>query len=183
MIKESTHILENSSSCIDLIFTNEPNMVVESRVHHPLHQDCHHQIFIPKFNLKVHYLPPYERTFFSTFKRMLTIANKQLTIFLTGRMHYLILMLMSKYPFPILSWTSYITMYRMTLKLATTVILLGWTKKFKNSLAIKLSYILVLKRRQKFSQQVTYWRFAAKLKYINRNAKNKYLFKNLWQTS
>ena len=54
IIKESTHILENSSSCIDLIFTNEPNMVVESRVHHPLHQDCHHQIIFPKFNLKVH---------------------------------------------------------------------------------------------------------------------------------
>ena len=63
IIKEPTHILENSSSCIDLIFTTQPNMVLESGVHHSLHQNCHHQIFV-KFNLKVYYAPPYERTIF-----------------------------------------------------------------------------------------------------------------------
>ena len=64
IIKEPTHILENSSSCIDLIFTTQPNMVLESGVHHSLHQNCHHQIIFAKFNLKVYYLPPYERTVF-----------------------------------------------------------------------------------------------------------------------
>ena len=36
-IKETTHILENSSSSIDLIFTAQPDMVLESGIHHPLH--------------------------------------------------------------------------------------------------------------------------------------------------
>ena len=64
IIKESTHILENSSSCIDLIFTTQPNMVLESGVHHSLHQNCHHHIIFAKFNLKVYYPPPYEKTVF-----------------------------------------------------------------------------------------------------------------------
>ena len=64
IIKEPTHILENSSSCIDLIFTTQPNMVLETGVYHSLHQNCHHQIIFPKLNLKVHYPPPYERTIF-----------------------------------------------------------------------------------------------------------------------
>ena len=61
IIKEATHILENSSSCINLIFTTRPNMVLEFGVHHSLHQNCHHQIIFAKFNLKVY---PYERTIF-----------------------------------------------------------------------------------------------------------------------
>ena len=32
LINEPTHLLENSSSCIDLIFTSQPNLVVESGV-------------------------------------------------------------------------------------------------------------------------------------------------------
>ena len=62
IFKEPTHIFENSSSCIDLIFTTQPNMVLESGVHHSLHQNCHHQIIFAKFNLKMYYPPPYERT-------------------------------------------------------------------------------------------------------------------------
>ena len=64
IIKEPTHILENTSSCINLIFTTQPNMVLESGGHHSLHQNCHHQIILAKFNLKVYYPPPYERTVF-----------------------------------------------------------------------------------------------------------------------
>ena len=64
MMKEPTHILGNSSSCIDLIFTTQPNMVLESGVHHSLHQNCHHQIIFAKINLKVYYPTPYERTIF-----------------------------------------------------------------------------------------------------------------------
>ena len=53
IIKEPTHILHNSSSCIDLIFITQPNMVLESGVHYSLHQNCDHQIIFAKFNLKV----------------------------------------------------------------------------------------------------------------------------------
>ena len=39
-------------------------MVLESGVHHSLHQNCHHQIIFAKLNLKAYYPPPYERTIF-----------------------------------------------------------------------------------------------------------------------
>ena len=34
IIKKPTHILVSSSSCIDFIFTTQPNMVLESGVYH-----------------------------------------------------------------------------------------------------------------------------------------------------
>ena len=42
LIEEPTHILDNSKSCIDLIFTSQPNMIMDSGVHPSLHSDCHH---------------------------------------------------------------------------------------------------------------------------------------------
>ena len=62
LIQESTHILNLSSSCIDLIFTSQPNLAMESRVHSTLHPNCHHQVVFAKFNLFILYPPPYERT-------------------------------------------------------------------------------------------------------------------------
>ena len=61
IIKESTYILSNSASCIDLIFTSQPNLVMHSGVHPSLHPNCHHQIVFAKFNLTVFYPPPYKR--------------------------------------------------------------------------------------------------------------------------
>ena len=60
LIKEPTHILGNSSSCIDLIFTSHPSLVMESGIHPSLHSNCHHQITYAKFILKIHYPPPYD---------------------------------------------------------------------------------------------------------------------------
>ena len=37
VIKEPTHILDTSFSCIDLIFTSQPNLIIESGVHSSLH--------------------------------------------------------------------------------------------------------------------------------------------------
>ena len=51
------HILPNSSSCIDLIFTNEPGLVTSSGVHPSLFPRCHHKIIYTKVNFKVH-VPP-----------------------------------------------------------------------------------------------------------------------------
>ena len=62
IIKEPTYILDNSRSCIHLIFTSQPNMVIDSGVHASLHSNCHHQIIYAKFDLKIFYQPPYERT-------------------------------------------------------------------------------------------------------------------------
>ena len=44
LISESTHILRNSLSCIDLIFTDQPSLVVDSGVHPTVHENWHHQI-------------------------------------------------------------------------------------------------------------------------------------------
>ena len=60
IIKEKTHILNNSSSSIDLKFTSQANLVTESGVHSSLHENCNHQITYVKFNLNVIYPPPYE---------------------------------------------------------------------------------------------------------------------------
>ena len=59
IIKEPTHILAESSSCIDLIFTSLQNVLMETGVHSSLHPNCHHQITYAKINLKIHLPPPY----------------------------------------------------------------------------------------------------------------------------
>ena len=60
LISDPTHILPNSSTCIYLIFTDQPNLVVDSGVHPSLHTNCHHQITFCKFNLITEYPPPYQ---------------------------------------------------------------------------------------------------------------------------
>ena len=62
LFQEPPHILNSSSSCIDLIFTLQPNLVMESGIHSSLHSNCHRQIVFAKFNLSIFYPPPYERT-------------------------------------------------------------------------------------------------------------------------
>ena len=61
VIKEPTHILDNSSTCIDLIFTLQPNLIIESGIHPSLHPNSHHQIVYAKFNLLIHFPPHYSR--------------------------------------------------------------------------------------------------------------------------
>ena len=46
--------------CIDLIFTDQTNLAVDSGVNPSLHKKCH-QIIHHKFNLTIAYPPPYER--------------------------------------------------------------------------------------------------------------------------
>ena len=42
LICEPTHILPNSSSCIDLFFIIQNNFIMDSGVHAFLHRNCHH---------------------------------------------------------------------------------------------------------------------------------------------
>ena len=55
LIKEQMHFQANSSSCIDLIFTNQPKLSVNSGFHSSLHQNCHHQIVYSTFNFNIYY--------------------------------------------------------------------------------------------------------------------------------
>ena len=59
MISNLAHISDTYPSYIDPIFTSHINLVVESGAHPSLHPSCHHQIIFAKFNLKIHYPPPY----------------------------------------------------------------------------------------------------------------------------
>ena len=61
IIKEPTHISNPSSSCIDLIFSSQPNLITDSGVHSSMHSNCHHQIVFAKFNLYIVYPPLYLR--------------------------------------------------------------------------------------------------------------------------
>ena len=56
-----THLLANCSSCIDLIFTDQPSLIVDCGIHPSLHPNCHHQIVYCKLDLKIVYPPPYQR--------------------------------------------------------------------------------------------------------------------------
>ena len=61
VITDLVHILENSSSFIDFIFSNQPNLITDSGVHLTLHSKCHLQIIYSKLNLKIEYPPPCTR--------------------------------------------------------------------------------------------------------------------------
>ena len=61
IIEEPIHVLVESFSCFDLIFTSHQNLVIESEVHSSLHPSFHHQITDAKFSLKIHYPQLYER--------------------------------------------------------------------------------------------------------------------------
>ena len=53
LISEPTHFMGESRSCIDLIFTYQPNLVVESGAHPSLHEQCHHQLVYGKLSVSV----------------------------------------------------------------------------------------------------------------------------------
>lgn len=59
MVKETRHYLDTYSSRNNLIFTSQPNLMIDSGIHTALYSNCHHQIFYAKFNLHIIYLPPY----------------------------------------------------------------------------------------------------------------------------
>ena len=61
LINKPAHLHTSKSSCIDLIFTDQPKLSVNSGVHASLHPNCHHQILNSSFNLNISYPPPYQR--------------------------------------------------------------------------------------------------------------------------
>ena len=65
LISYPTHILLNSSTCIELIFIDQLNLVADNGIHPSLHINCHHQITYSKFNLIIENPPLY---WFSTIK-------------------------------------------------------------------------------------------------------------------
>ena len=54
-------LLNNSSTCIDLLLNSQQNLPIESSVYLSLLPNCHHQIIFAKFNFDLVYSPPHER--------------------------------------------------------------------------------------------------------------------------
>ena len=77
LIREQTHIIGEGPPCIYSIFACQPNLVGESGVQSSLHQSYHHQMVFARFNLKVVFVPPYERQVRYFKNQMLTILEKQ----------------------------------------------------------------------------------------------------------
>ena len=75
LIPQPTHLLPQTFSCIDLIFTDQPHLIVDSGVHPSLHSNCHHQITCCKINLNIEYQPPYEHLVWECIKKSIESVN------------------------------------------------------------------------------------------------------------
>ena len=75
------NILENSSSCIDLIFSKQPNLIMDSGVHSILHSKCHHQIIHSKLNFKIEYPPHYTRKIWDYNRSETHLINRSIESF------------------------------------------------------------------------------------------------------
>ena len=82
LISEPTHIMGDSKSCIDLIFTDQPNLFIESGVHTSLHEQCHHQIIYGKLSVSNISLPPYTRRIWHYNKADFVAIMKSIEMFL-----------------------------------------------------------------------------------------------------
>ena len=58
LMKVHPHV---SSYIHNLVLTSQPDLIVDSGTHPSQHPNCHQQIIYAKFNLKIHYPPPYTR--------------------------------------------------------------------------------------------------------------------------
>ena len=112
LIQEPTHVLSNSSTCIDLIvFMPQPNLVLESGVHSLLHENCHHKLVCTKFNLKEWYPLPYERKLWSS----LTIKLREQLNSFFGKNHLEIFALM-KWPIYLIKLSKIFTQITFPMK-------------------------------------------------------------------
>ena len=61
LISEPTHLMNNSKSCTDLRFADQPNLFANFRVHPALHEQCHHQTVHGKPSISTVKQSPYTR--------------------------------------------------------------------------------------------------------------------------
>ena len=59
MIGQPTHIINDNSSCIDLLFTTNSKLLSEVGVEQTIYNKCHHNIIYGSLNLKIPLPPPY----------------------------------------------------------------------------------------------------------------------------
>ena len=58
LIHEPTFLTNKAKTCIDILATDQPNLVLKSEVHPSLHTNCHHQVIYSKINILIVLLLP-----------------------------------------------------------------------------------------------------------------------------
>ena len=82
LIYEPTNFAANKKpSCIDLIFANQPNLVLESGIHPSLYNTCHHQIIYEKRSLKIHFPPSYKREIWHYSRSQIDLIENSIELF------------------------------------------------------------------------------------------------------
>ena len=61
MIGQPTHIMNDKSPCIDLLFTTNNKLLCDVGVEHTIYNNCHHNITYESLNLNIPLPPPYHR--------------------------------------------------------------------------------------------------------------------------
>ena len=61
LVTEPTYLVGDSKSCIDLVLTDQPNLVINCKVIPSLHTNCHHQINHVTLNIRSPPPPPFSR--------------------------------------------------------------------------------------------------------------------------
>ena len=79
-IDSPTHILPNSSSCIDLIFCSQLSLVKSSGVHPTLFPTCHHQLIYIQIDFQIVLPPPFQRKVWFYDKADVTSIQRSLAL-------------------------------------------------------------------------------------------------------
>ena len=79
LVHEPARIRKNSFSCTDLIFINQPNLIVNRGTYPSLHENCQNLITFDKTRLRVEYPPPYKRHVWNYAKANVNRINKAIS--------------------------------------------------------------------------------------------------------
>ena len=82
LISEPTNFEPNKNpSCIDLVVTDQPNIVLDCRTRSSLDSLCHHQIVQCSVNFRIPPPPPYERKIWHFDRADIAAIKRSMTIF------------------------------------------------------------------------------------------------------
>ena len=81
LVKEPTHFSGNAATCIDLVVTNQPNIINDCSIKPSLHSTCHHQINHIEVNINNPPLPPYKRKMWHYNRANTNAINKSISEF------------------------------------------------------------------------------------------------------
>ena len=81
LVNEPTHFSGNSATCIDLVVTNQPNIINDCSIKPSLHSTCHHQINHVEVNIINPPLPSYKRKIWHYNRANTNAINKSMTEF------------------------------------------------------------------------------------------------------